>query len=64
MIHIGDVITCISKDEDFFDITVGNTYVVTDVVYIDKEEYVQIEYNDSEEPYTYWSSHQFKVVEE
>lgn len=63
MIYIGDIVTCVNKDKDFFDITIGNTYVVKDVVYIDNEEYVEIEYNDSEEPYTYWPSNWFKVAE-
>jgi len=46
-------VTCIkdTRDNYRYDITIGNTYTITDNFIEDDVEYVELEYNDSDEPY-------------
>lgn len=67
----GDIIRCIKKTADWYDITIGNIYEV-DTENIDgggacyifnRREYVQVVANDSSEPYTNWFADDFELVE-
>ena len=51
----GDVLLCVKKDEEWHDITVDNQYLADSNSYWSgTKEYVRVEHNDSQEPYTNW----------